>query len=187
MKKQKKPSNFRFDPKLKYIAEIASRVQNTNLTVFLENSMRSEFKKIYLRENETLHNWIDALWDLSESARMIKLAFIFPTLLNYEEQSIFRMIQRNFSHFKIDAEEFIASSKEDEIRYAANIADLHFIDFDKVEHYWDDLLSCVHNEDNLNLNKSSVLLEAFKKMDEDQKDELLVTVMNILAVKKQNK
>jgi hypothetical protein len=69
----------RFDPKLRYLAEIAGRMHRRTLSSFVEWATQSE-----VRAN--LGDLAEALWDTDEQIRFEKLALIMPHLLTYDEQ-----------------------------------------------------------------------------------------------------
>lgn len=99
---------MRFDPKLKYLAEIAARKQRRSLANFLEWAIEQALKSAYLVEpndynnqGETVADSASKLWALDESDRLINLATSFPDLLTYDEQTVWRVI---CEHSKFDRE-----------------------------------------------------------------------------------
>lgn len=90
---------MRFDPKLKYLAEIAARKQRRSMANFVEWAIEEALKSVYLVERsdynnqgETVTDATSKLWALDESDRLIKLATSFPELLTYDEQTVWRVI-----------------------------------------------------------------------------------------------
>jgi hypothetical protein len=91
---------MRLDPKLKYLAEIASRKQRRSLANFIEWSMEQALGTVKLAESEEFNGQYNRsvldeankLWDLEPSDRLIRLAENYPDLLNYEEQLIWKAI-----------------------------------------------------------------------------------------------
>src|SRR5215472_12069759 len=84
--------SVRFDPKLKYLAELAARKQRRPLSSFIEWAVEQSLAEVSLEERngETVTvataEQIHGLWDLDESDRIVRLALIYPDLLTHEEQ-----------------------------------------------------------------------------------------------------
>src|SRR6266699_1749460 len=89
-----------FDPKLRYQVELAARVEYQNLSRFIEDAIRERLKKVKINpfdeSNDTVFNCIEQLWDVDIPDRIIKLANLFPHLLDHEEQKIWKYIRENF-------------------------------------------------------------------------------------------
>lgn len=90
---------MRFDPKLKYLAEIAARKQRRSMANFVEWAIEQALNNVYLVERsdynnqgETVTDATSKLWALDESDRLIRLATNFPELLTYDEQTVWRVI-----------------------------------------------------------------------------------------------
>jgi hypothetical protein len=115
-------TTLRFEPRIRYLADLAARIQRRNLTDFLEWSIEEVLKTIQIkagdnpygdnnepsygdapnewtakpRQASVFDNSIAArsheLWDVDEADRFIKLATKFPHLLDYEEQQLWKRI-----------------------------------------------------------------------------------------------
>jgi hypothetical protein len=115
-------TTLRFDPRIRYLADLAARIQRRNLTDFLEWAIEEALKTIPIKAGDnpygdndeplygdgpgtvvagrktvsTFDNSIAArsheLWDVDESDRFIKLATKFPHLLDFEEQQLWKRI-----------------------------------------------------------------------------------------------
>ncbi len=92
----------RFDPKLKYLAELAARKQRRPLSSFIEWAVERSLGEVILKEewNEKKITVQDAerinhLWDLDESDRIIRLALYFPDLLTHDEQLVWKVVREN--------------------------------------------------------------------------------------------
>ncbi len=84
---------MRFDPKLKYMAEIAARKQRRSLANFVEWAIERTLESVYLSEDgSTVAEASPKLWALDEPDRLVKLATCYPELLTYDEQLIWRVI-----------------------------------------------------------------------------------------------
>lgn len=104
---------MRLDPKLKYLAEIASRKQRRSLANFIEWSLEQALAQVKLAEGEDINGQYDRsvfdeagkLWDLEPSDRFVKLAENYPDLLTYEEQLIWKAIFETtaYESYKDDA------------------------------------------------------------------------------------
>ncbi len=89
----------RLDERLRYLAELAARHQRRTLSSFIEWAIEEALDKVDLgidpsdESRVTLATAGWALWDVDEADRMVKLATQEPTLLNYEEQILWKLIK----------------------------------------------------------------------------------------------
>ena len=90
----------RFDPKLKYLAELAARKQRRPLSSFIEWAVERNLEQVVLQEDfagdkTTVSDAqrIYQLWDLDDSDRVIRLALHFPDLLTHDEQLIWKHVR----------------------------------------------------------------------------------------------
>lgn len=85
---------MRFDPKLKYMAEIAARKQRRSLANFIEWAVELGLKETKLLPGlrDTALHMSTTIWDISEPDRLVKLAFNLPELMNYDEQILWNVI-----------------------------------------------------------------------------------------------
>ncbi|MFO1103043.1 MAG: hypothetical protein U1E20_09085 [Methylocystis sp.] len=91
----------RFDPKLKYLAELAARKQRRPLSSYIEWAVEQSLGQVVLEEDsgesvsvasaERSHQ----LWDLDEPDRIVRLALHYPDLLTHEEQTLWKLIREN--------------------------------------------------------------------------------------------
>jgi hypothetical protein len=88
---------IRLDPKMRYLAELASRVQRRSLSSYIEWAIDRSFDHVPFpgRENATLADMASQLWDVDEPDRFVTLAIEFPDLLNHEEQKRWKLIREN--------------------------------------------------------------------------------------------
>jgi hypothetical protein len=89
----------RLDPKLRYLAELASRKQRRTLSSYIEWAIEKSLESVVLevsheqhQPGQTLANESVALWDVGESERFVKLAISYPDLLTHEEQERWKML-----------------------------------------------------------------------------------------------
>lgn len=88
----------RFDPKLRYLAELAARKHRRTLSSFIEWAVESSLERVYLYEGEHYDDKTSVadesrrLWDIDEAERFIKLAITYPDLMNLDEQERWKMI-----------------------------------------------------------------------------------------------
>jgi len=115
-------TTIRFTPKIRYLADLAARIQRRNMTDFIEWSIEEALKTIQIKagsnpygDNDEMSygdgpgEWTanpkvasvldysiaarsDELWDVDEADRFIKLATKFPHLLDYDEQQLWKRI-----------------------------------------------------------------------------------------------
>jgi hypothetical protein len=84
---------MRFDPKLKYLAEIAARRQRRSLANFVEWAIDKAIGEVPIREDgPAIADLAMKLWALDEPTRLINLATNYQELLTYDEQLIWRVI-----------------------------------------------------------------------------------------------
>lgn len=91
----------RFDPRLKYLAELAARKQRRPLSSFIEWAVDQTVSQIALTQNYdgndltvTEADKSFRLWDPDEADRVVRLAFKLPELLTHEEQVLWKLIRR---------------------------------------------------------------------------------------------
>jgi hypothetical protein len=86
----------RLDPKLRYLAELAARRQRRTLSSFIEWAIEEGLKQITISEGRfTISQAANALWDVDEADRLVKLAFKDRSLLNHREELIWKLVQEN--------------------------------------------------------------------------------------------
>ena len=112
---------MRFDPKLKYLAEIAARKQRRSMANFVEWAIEEALKNVYLVERsdynnqgETVADATSKLWALDESDRLIRLATNFPELLTYDEQTVWRVICEH-STYNADSKRVSKFKEKDDV------------------------------------------------------------------------
>lgn len=89
----------RLDPELRYLAEIASRIQRRTLSSYIEwaitESMRLNRLSDAPGDDRSVADRASALWDVDEADRFAKLGLHAPHLLNYDEQRLWKLIREN--------------------------------------------------------------------------------------------
>ena len=89
----------RLDPKLRYLAELAARKQRRTLSSYIEWAIEQSLENVMLKESRlgiaTVANKASSLYDVDELDRLVKLALLYPELLVYEEQVIWKLITKN--------------------------------------------------------------------------------------------
>ncbi|UOO87995.1 hypothetical protein LVJ82_10870 [Vitreoscilla massiliensis] len=94
----KKTDNLtvRFEPKLRYLAEIAAKSQKRSLSAFVEWAVENILNDVEVKDRVNrfvkLSEVSNALWDVNEIERFIRLAIVLPDLLTFEEQKIWKII-----------------------------------------------------------------------------------------------
>lgn len=149
---RKESTTFRLDPEFKYTAEVGARILRKNLTNYIEWAIEESFKNVKFEDGLSLSDQMNNLWDIDEADRFVKLAYTYPTLLNYDEQRLLKIINENFIVFKKHNDNFVASNPEQEAAFKANLPMLEFIDFKKVRDHWEHLNNFVFGkEEELNI------------------------------------
>lgn len=90
---------IRFDPMTHYLVEIAARVQRRSIANFAEWALVKAFEQVNLRAFDTGEEMdlveVDALyklWDPVEADRLRKIASRYPTLLDHDEQLLWKLV-----------------------------------------------------------------------------------------------
>lgn len=89
----------RLDPKLRYLAEIAARKQRRTLSSYVEWAVEKSLDVVKLYEagdfkesDVSVAEQAEALWDVDEAERFVKLSIRYPELLTHEEQERWKML-----------------------------------------------------------------------------------------------
>lgn len=92
--------SVRLDPKLRYLIEIAARVQRRTVSSYIDWAVeRSLDANVVLGDPAdqvsvaTLADVGDKLWDVDEADRFAKLALLAPHLLDYDEQRLWKLVR----------------------------------------------------------------------------------------------
>lgn len=99
---KKEVMSLRIEPKLRYLIDIAARIQRRNITNYVEWALEESLHSVYLENNfetidkaSTLDFLKDRLWDINESKRFVTLAIHYPDLLTFEEQKLWDVITKH--------------------------------------------------------------------------------------------
>jgi hypothetical protein len=98
----------RFDPRLRYLVELAARKQRRTVSSFLEWAAEQAVNEVTIGtkvfedepgvpriDDVSAGDWADLLWDVDRPDRVAKLGLNFPELLTYDEQIIWKRIQED--------------------------------------------------------------------------------------------
>jgi hypothetical protein len=107
--KRSETLNMRIDPKLKYLADIASRETGRTLSGFIERAIKRALAVGAPLEDELRVSaptgpatepqlWFEMLWDVDESDRFFKLATLKPGLLTIPEQRLWKLFTMHMNH-----------------------------------------------------------------------------------------
>jgi uncharacterized protein (DUF1778 family) len=87
----------RLDPRTRYLAEIAARVQRRSLSGFIEIAILEALERQQIRPREkhslSVADVAHHIWSPSEARRFIALATQYAELLSYEEQMMWAAIE----------------------------------------------------------------------------------------------
>ncbi|OYW46885.1 MAG: hypothetical protein B7Z08_01625 [Sphingomonadales bacterium 32-68-7] len=98
---------IRLDPKLNYLCELASRAQRRTKSSFIEWAVLNSLGDVTLPDvhvhdyetgatrQATLSEKANELWQVDEPDRVIGLALFAPSLLNHDEQLVWRLVKEN--------------------------------------------------------------------------------------------
>ena len=125
----------RFDPHLKYLAELAARKHRRPLSSFIEWCVEQAVSSVVIEQDhdkkdvtvaeadKTLH-----LWDSDEPERLVRLAVKFPDLLTHEEQILWRLL--------CGSEYFWKGRHYGDPPAWGWAADLHSVEWERVRQHW---------------------------------------------------
>jgi hypothetical protein len=90
----------RFDPKLRYLAELAARKQRRTVSSFIEWAVEEALERVVIEENRNYGKLVEVklaeagadLWDVDEPDRFARLALRYPDLLTHEEQIVWKLM-----------------------------------------------------------------------------------------------
>ena len=87
--------SVRLDPRLKYLADIAARQQRQTVSSFIEWAIEAALDRARLDDSpgSTVAAEGIKLWDVDPSARFVKLASYYPTLLDSRERGLWNLIR----------------------------------------------------------------------------------------------
>jgi hypothetical protein len=125
----------RFDPHLKYLAELAARKHRRPLSSFVEWCVEQAVSNVVIAQDRG-HDDITVveadrnllLWDSEEPERLIRLALNYPDLLTFEEEILWRLLRSSGYFWKG--------------RFAGDpptwgwIAELHSVEWERVRQHW---------------------------------------------------
>ncbi|MGA7523482.1 MAG: hypothetical protein WBW84_13575 [Acidobacteriaceae bacterium] len=99
--------NMRIDPKMKYLATLASREQGRTLSGFIEWAIRTVLTDGALMEEPKVTSPMapkamrgETFWDVDEADRFYKLASARPGLLTIPEQRLWKLFNLHMEHTK---------------------------------------------------------------------------------------
>lgn len=100
---RKEATSVRLEPKIKYLVEIAARIQRRSVTNYIEWALEESLRSVHMDDNisgsygntATLDYLKDFLWSINESERFMILALNYPELLTFEEQKLWQVISKH--------------------------------------------------------------------------------------------
>lgn len=110
---------MRFDPKLKYLSELAARKQRRSLANFVEWAIEQALARVLVKgagsdgDELSIADASKYLWALDEPERLVKLATVCPDLLSYDEQLIWRVICEHSVYNQAVERESVFKNQED--------------------------------------------------------------------------
>jgi hypothetical protein len=135
----------RLSPRIKYGLELLSRMQHRTLSDVvnwaIESIMRDRQRGLF--DKETGVNMLEQAWEPHLADRIIKLAVLYPNLLNYEEELLWKLIQEHEVFWK---KHFQASLSTPEQSKAEVWDVVHSsLRFDLLRAHWDSLKSSLND------------------------------------------
>ena len=87
--------SVRLDPKLRYLAELASRKQRRTLSSFIEWAVEDSLDRVNFVPGVSVASMAENLWDVDEPDRFTNLAFEYEYLLTHDEEILWKLIKEN--------------------------------------------------------------------------------------------
>lgn len=135
---------IRLDPKMRHLAELASRVQRRTLSSYIEWAIEASFSQIQpspMHQHISLNDVASALWDVDEPDRFVALASRYPDLLTHEEQRRWKLIRENGHLWR---GRFVEESGKRHWRWDAN--NITNLILDRLREHWDTFVSVAGDE-----------------------------------------
>jgi hypothetical protein len=129
----------RLDPKLRYLAELASRKQRRTLSSFIEWAVQDSLERIWLRESDSTSSIADEtnrLWDVDDADRFAKLALRYPDMLTHDEQVRWKLIQENG---------FLWRGREVGSKWTWKVEESSLI-FERLREHWDKFIAVAQGD-----------------------------------------
>ncbi len=152
----------RLDPKTKYAAELAARIQRRTISSFIEWAVECALKEVAIvsqerdpLNDEKLWDVMSRLWDVDEPDRLINLALRLPQLMNHEEQQIWKLIRINKYFWRVRKEpngEYTWGNDLNSIRQDLIV--------ERVRKHWNTIIELVDDPDSDNVIPEGPLIEA---------------------------
>jgi len=151
-------TTVRFDPQLKYLAELLARKQRRTLSSFAEWAVEQTTRNASIgtlpdsKVSITAWDARDLIWDTDEVDRFIKLVKFFPDLMDFEEQQLWKLIKEHEFFWK---QKKISDSKAkwDTQNIEKNIIKKH------LKQQWETLHKIINNElDSSKIPKSPIFV-----------------------------
>jgi hypothetical protein len=136
--------SVRLDPKLRYLAELGSRLHRRTLSSFIEWAIEDSLKRMTFFQGDdsdryqSIMDEAEDLWDTDEPDRLVKLALRHPSLLTHEEQVLWKLIRENGYLWRGN---FSSSSKKWKWE-----TELSNIIFERLREHWDQFVQVARGE-----------------------------------------
>lgn len=102
----------RFDPRTKYLLELAARTQRRSMANFIEWAVEEAFKQVQLDETTTIESAAQDLWFNHPVDRLIRLQQRYPSLLTFDEQQLIDVINRVLQAARLDTQKARESGQQ---------------------------------------------------------------------------
>lgn len=104
---RKEPLSLRIEPKIKYLIEIASRVQRRNISNYVEYVIEESLKNVEIEKDKSIYEVSRDIWSENEGERLMLLEDKYPDLLTFEEIALLSTVKRFFYYsFHIPKEKY---------------------------------------------------------------------------------
>jgi hypothetical protein len=128
----------RVSPELRYLAEIAARVQRRTVSSFAEWAVEQALFRVFLDQGKSVGDLRFELWDVDEADRFGTLALRYPGLLTHEEQVLWKLIDNDEYYWKK-----IKTDKDGYLNWNRNENNL---DWEALREWWDALKQVAKGE-----------------------------------------
>ena len=145
--------SVRFDPKLRYLTELAARKHRRSVSSYIEWAVENSLKSVTLYDGSgnfddppvSVEDESRRLWDVSEPERLVRLAVLYPELMTIDEQMLWKLIQ--------DAGlTEVARFREMDGSIQWNWFALEDVVFPNLRKYWEELVETIHEGSSVDRN-----------------------------------
>lgn len=156
----------RLDPKIKFAVDLAAKKQRRSVSSFIEWAIETTLDELEIASinNEMVktREVLKQTWDVEESDRFVKLACLFPELLNFQEELLWKKITETPYFWQLNKTNEISDNTGANITRISTSSSVKLefknIDVERLRDNWDNLKKIVYEEASPDLIPSEPLI-----------------------------